>query len=452
MISVTSDDLIASRLKFLNFDDDMRKTLREMRPVVIQLLPGILEDLYSHLGKFPNMARYLTSTAAKDDVKGRQIKHWDVILQADFDDTYLKSVQRIGETHNRLGLEPRWYLGGYSFILRRLVDAVEMGFSGGWRSKEQAQARSRMLSAALAAALLDMDFVLTVYLEAGQRDKRDLLDRLAMSSRDTVGKIVDEVAGTAGQLETAAGKLTKAADGAQQRSATVVKASEDASANVATVATATEEMSSSIGEIGRQVQESSRIASEAVVQAQKTDEGITKLSQAASRIGDVTQLITTIAEQTNLLALNATIEAARAGEAGKGFAVVAQEVKQLASQTAKATSEISGQIAEIQAATQASVIAIKEIGGTIARIAEIAKTIAAAVEEQGAATRDIARNVQQAAARTADVATNVTDVSREAALTGSATADVHASARTLTDDSQRLKAELNKLVESIRAA
>jgi len=450
---VTSDhDLIASRMKFLNFTDDMRRTLREIRPVVNQVLPGILEDFYKHLGQFPNMARYLTSTEAKDDVKRRQLKHWDVILQANFDETYVKSVKIIGETHNRLGLEPRWYLGGYSFILRRLVDAVEKGFSSGWRNKQQAEARSRILGAALAAALLDMDFVLTVYFEAGQRDKHEMLDRLATSSRDSVGKIVDAVSATAAQLEASSAKLTRAAESAQQRSTAVVKASEDASANVQTVASATEEMSSSIGEIGRQVQESSRIAGEAVAQAQKTDQGITKLSQAASRIGDVTQLITTIAEQTNLLALNATIEAARAGEAGKGFAVVAQEVKQLASQTAKATSEISGQIAEIQAATQESVVAIKEIGGTIARIAEIAASIAAAVEEQGAATRDISRNVQQAAARTTDVATNVSDVNREAAQTGSASADVHASARSLAGDSQRLKAEMDKLVESIRAA
>ena len=163
-------------------------------------------------------------------------------------------------------------------------------------------------------------------------------------------------------------------------------------------------MAASIAEIGRQVQESSQISGEAVGQAQKTDERITKLAQAASRIGDVTQLITTIAEQTNLLALNATIEAARAGEAGKGFAVVAQEVKQLAAQTAKATSEISGQIAEMQAATQDSVTAIKEIGGTIGRISEIATTIAAAVEEQGAATQEITRNIQQAATGTAQVA------------------------------------------------
>ena len=449
---MSADDSIASRLKFLGFDQDHRATLREMRPLVNQLLPGILEEFYGHIGGFPELAGYVTSTEAKDSVKARQLKHWDVILAADFDDTYLKSVNRIGETHNRLGLEPRWYIGGYSFILRRLIDAVETQFSGGWRSGAAAEARSRMLRAALAAALLDMDYVLTVYFEAGQRDKRNTLDGLATSFRDTVGPIVDTVSGTSRGLESAAATMSKSAAAAQQRAGTVAAASEKASTNVQTVAAATEEMSASIGEIARQVQESSRIAGEAVAQAQKTDVGITKLSQAANRIGDVTQLITTIAEQTNLLALNATIEAARAGEAGKGFAVVAQEVKQLAAQTAKATSEISGQIAEIQSATQESVVAIKEIGGTIARIAEIATTIAAAVEEQGAATRDISGSVQRAAAGTSEVAKNITDVNREAGETGSASAQVLGSARSLAGDSGRLKDEMEKFLARIRAA
>ena len=180
------------------------------------------------------------------------------------------------------------------------------------------------------------------------------------------------------------------------------------------------------------MQESSRIAGEAVKQAEKTDDRIEELSQAAGRIGDVVKLITAIAEQTNLLALNATIEAARAGEAGRGFAVVASEVKALAAQTAKATDEIGTQIAGMQAATQDSVAAIKEIGGTIKPISEIASTIAAAVEEQGAATQEIARNVQQAAQRTGEVAGNITDVNRGAGETGSASAQVLSSAQSLS--------------------
>jgi methyl-accepting chemotaxis protein len=176
------------------------------------------------------------------------------------------------------------------------------------------------------------------------------------------------------------------------------------------------------------------------------------LSKAATRIGDVVELINTIAGQTNLLALNATIEAARAGEAGRGFAVVASEVKALAEQTAKATGEIGQQISGIQVATQESVNAIKEISSTIERLSEISSTIAAAVEEQGAATHEISRNVQQAARGTQQVSANITDVERGAAETGSASTQVLAAAQALSGDSSRLKQEVSRFLTSVRAA
>jgi methyl-accepting chemotaxis protein len=221
---------------------------------------------------------------------------------------------------------------------------------------------------------------------------------------------------------------------------------------VQSVASATEEMTASVNEIARQVQESTTIAGEAVVQAQQTDARIGELSQAAQRIGDVVKLITAIAEQTNLLALNATIEAARAGEAGRSFAVVAQEVKALAAQTAKATDEISTHIAGMQAATQDSVTAIKQIGGTIGRMSEIAATIAAAMEEQEATTREIARNVSQAAHGTSQVAGNIAEVNKGAAETGSASGLVLASARALSAEGGKLKIEVDKFLTTVRAA
>jgi methyl-accepting chemotaxis protein len=283
-------------------------------------------------------------------------------------------------------------------------------------------------------------------------ERRETMERLAGSFEAAVGGIVDTVTTTSMQLEGAAGTLGTTAQETQRLSGSVAASSAQASTNVQAVATATEELTASVAEIGRQVEESSRIAAEAVEQAQATDLRIVELAQAASRIGDVVKLITAVAEQTNLLALNATIEAARAGEAGKGFAVVASEVKALASQTAKATDQIGTQIAGMQAATQESVAANQVIGATIARLAQIASGIAAAVEQQGAAAGEIARNVDAAARGTRAVAGNIADVDRGAAATGEASADVLASARTLAQDSNKLKREVESFLRAVRAA
>ena len=282
--------------------------------------------------------------------------------------------------------------------------------------------------------------------------RRAELHQLAESFEATVGNIIENVGAASSELENSAVILTSSSTATQELSTVVAAASEETSANVQSVASATEEMASSINEIGRQVADSNRIANEAVEQAGKTDARIAELSLAASRIGDVTQLITTIAAQTNLLALNATIEAARAGDAGRGFAVVAQEVKALASQTAKATSEISTQIAGMQSATQDSVVAIKEIYGTIGQVSEIASAIAAAIEQQGAATQEIARNVQQAAVGSTQVATSIADVNRGAGDTGTASSQVLASAQLLSNENKRLKAEVVKFLATVRAA
>jgi methyl-accepting chemotaxis protein len=288
-------------------------------------------------------------------------------------------------------------------------------------------------------------------LAAAKQRRADMI-KLADGFESAVGEIIETVSSASTELEASAGTLTKTAERAQQITTTVAAASEEASTNVQSVASATEEMSSSVNEISRQVQESARMANEAVDQARKTNDRVGELSKAAARIGDVVELINTIAGQTNLLALNATIEAARAGEAGRGFAVVASEVKALAEQTAKATGEIGQQISSIQAATQESVNAIKEISGTIEKLSEISSTIAAAVEEQGAATQEISRNVQQAAHGTQQVSANITDVQRGASETGSASSQVLSAAKSLSGDSNRLKLEVGKFLNSVRAA
>ena len=278
------------------------------------------------------------------------------------------------------------------------------------------------------------------------------VDTITREFESMIGQIVETVSSASGQLEGSAGRLSSTANRAQELSTVVAAASEEASTNVSSVASATEELSSSITEISRQVQDSARIASEAVEQARRTNDRVGELSKAASRIGDVIELINSIAGQTNLLALNATIEAARAGDAGRGFAVVAAEVKALAEQTARATDEIGQQISGIQSATEESVGAIREISGTIEKLSEISSAIAAAVEEQGAATQEISRNVQQASQGTQQVSANITDVQRGATETGSASSEVLSAAQVLSTDSDRLRREVDKFLDSVRAA
>ncbi|ABD08305.1 methyl-accepting chemotaxis sensory transducer [Rhodopseudomonas palustris HaA2] len=278
------------------------------------------------------------------------------------------------------------------------------------------------------------------------------VDAITRQFESMIGEIVQTVSSASTQLEASAASLSSTAGRSQEVTTVVASASEEASNNVQSVASATEEMASSVNEISRQVQDSARIAGEAVLQAQKTNARVSDLAQAATRIGDVVELINSIAGQTNLLALNATIEAARAGDAGRGFAVVASEVKALAEQTAKATGEISQQIAGIQSATQESVGAIQEIGNTIGRMSEIASTIASAVEEQGAATKEIARNVQQAAQGTQQVSANIVDVQRGAGEATAASTQVLSAAQSLSAESGRLRAEVGKFLESVRAA
>jgi methyl-accepting chemotaxis protein len=267
-----------------------------------------------------------------------------------------------------------------------------------------------------------------------------------------VGGVLGAMSGAAGQMQQTATQMSRTASDTNEQATTVAAASEQASTNVQTVAAASEELTSSIHEISRQVQESAEIALRATGEAERTASQVRDLKAAAERIGEVVKLINDIAAQTNLLALNATIEAARAGEAGKGFAVVANEVKNLASQTAKATEDISTQVAGVQAETATVVASIEDIGRTIHRMNDIASGVAAAVEEQGAATQEITRNVQQAAAGTQQVSASIVEVTQGARQTGEAAGMVLGASDELVRQGDHLRVEIEGFLGNIRAA
>jgi methyl-accepting chemotaxis protein len=268
----------------------------------------------------------------------------------------------------------------------------------------------------------------------------------------SIGQMLQAMNDAAGHMTTTANGMSATAEETARQSAAVASASEEASTSVQTVASAAEELSASIAEISRQVSQAASVAGDAATRAQRTNTSIQGLAEAADKIGAVVKMINDIAGQTNLLALNATIEAARAGEAGKGFAVVASEVKSLATQTAKATEEISGQIAGIQGSTKEAVAAIRDIAAVIGQVSEISTTIAAAVEEQGAATQEIARNAQEAAKGTTEVSSNISGVTQGAGMTGTAATEVLEAAKKVAEHSASLRDRVDAFLAQIKTA
>jgi methyl-accepting chemotaxis protein len=428
-------------------DGRARDLLRAFWTRAEPALPAILDAFYRHVKRDPEMARLVGGDDAR--LKQAQSRHWRQLFSATFDDGYAQSVRMVGLAHHRIGLAPKWYIGGYAFILRRLI-AVAIG---GHRFRSATEL-GETLAAINAAVMLDMALAISVYQDAllTEREQRGkTLEAAIADFGGAIGSMLDAVGGAATELRASSQTLTDCARETTTQSNGVAAASEQASVNVQTVAAAAEELSASIGEISRQVTLSAGFTHKAACEAETTNALVGTLAETAQRIGTVINLIHDIAGQTHLLALNATIEAARAGEAGKGFAVVAAEVKNLANQTAKATEEIEAQIAAIRKVSNDTETAIGGIASTIKEVNSSATALAAAVEEQGAATQEIARNVHEAATGTVEVCSKIADVSSIAAETGTIADTVLAASGDLSRTAETLRAEVDRFFARIRA-
>ncbi|OYU91574.1 MAG: chemotaxis protein [Bradyrhizobiaceae bacterium PARB1] len=426
--------------------------LKAAGPLVMSVLPGALDAFYDHISGFEETARFFRSRDHMNHAKQMQLKHWALILEGTFGDTYHASVTKVGKVHNSLGLEPRWYIGGYNKLIGVLIEAIANDMPFRRLGKNRDDERNRIQQALVKASLLDIDLAISVYIEAGRRERKIMFERLADQFDSAVGGVVGIVASAATELQASAQALQAVTKQTAGESSSAALAVEGSMTNVDAVATAAEQLSSSIREISERVNDSAETATRAADRANDAGRMIQDLSVAAQKIGTIVDLITNIASQTNLLALNATIEAARAGEAGRGFAVVASEVKNLAEQTARATADIATQIADIQGSTTLAVETIANVTAVINAVKQASTAIAAGVEEQNAATGEISRNAQLAAQSTRGVSGNVQQVMAAAGEAGQTAQGVLDAARELSAQSELLRSEVAKFLQTVRAA
>ncbi len=434
-----------NRMRFAEIDDDTVTSLRKVWPVIEPALDDVLSEFYTHVKSVPELAAQVGVQQPR--LVSAQKQHWYKLFNGGFDESYLSSITLIGRVHCRIGLEPRYYIAGYQFVLSRLLKLLVSKYKLSFKDLGKIQAD------VTAAVFLDMDLAISTYQENLMEERAEQARRMNEAIekfQSNVQQPLQNVDESVRVVDSEADRLTEVSRSAQSKVDAAGNVSKESNLSVQTVASATEELSSSILELSKQISGASEIASQAADGTEKSSAQVASLAGAAQKIGDVIVLIQAIAEQTNLLALNATIEAARAGDAGKGFAVVASEVKTLAEQTARATEDIRQQINEIQESTDSAVGSIQSITEVVKQLDDMTATIAASVEEQGAATLEISQSVQIVASGAQALDDNISGVGEAVEITDKAAVNFREAANRMNESSTMISDEIRDFFEVLQ--